>query len=173
MASIRELRSKVKSVKSTQQITKAMKLVAAARLNKAQERIVAARPFSDKLEHLLQELAYLRRKATETGAAAADHKFFEQRETNRIDLVLVTADRGLCGGFNATLIRQALHFLKEHEQNDVHLWIIGRKGRDFFRRFNRKIEKEYLGVFQNLGYKQAELIGDDIINTFLTTDTDR
>src|SRR5947207_37454 len=106
MASLRELRRKVKSVKSTQQITKAMKLVAAARLNKAQERILAARPFADKMEHLLHELAYLL-KAQE-GGPFHEHPLLKERTGKRIDLVLVTADRGLCGGFNANLIRKAV-----------------------------------------------------------------
>lgn len=169
MPSLRELRSKVKSIKSTQQITKAMKLVAAARLNKAQERILAARPFADKLQYLLQELAYL---ATHNGAPnGLQHAFLQKRQSERIDVVLVTADRGLCGGFNANLIRKSLHFLREHEGKNIHLWIVGKKGRDFYRRFNRQIEKEYVGIFQHLGFQQADIIGDDLINAFLNTDT--
>lgn len=169
MASIRELRSKVKSVKSTQQITKAMKLVAAARLNKAQERIVSARPFADKLEQLLQSLAYLNHHSDTLQVET--HPFFKQRESNRMDLVLITADRGLCGGFNANLIRKGLQVLKENEHKDVHLWVVGRKGRDFFRRFHRKIDKDYLGIFQQLKYNAAEIIGDDLIDIFLKTET--
>jgi F-type H+-transporting ATPase subunit gamma len=168
VASLRELRRKVKSIKSTQQITKAMKLVAAARLNKAQERIVSARPFANKMETLLQELAYLIGGLQEQHGV---HPFFKKRQSNRVDLVLVTADRGLCGGFNANLIRKTLHVLKDNESKDIHLWIVGRKGRDFFRRFNRKIEKEYLGVFQNLSFKQAEVIGDDLIQAYLASGT--
>lgn len=169
MASIRELRSKIKSVKSTQQITKAMKLVAAARLNKAQERILAARPFAAKMETLLQELAYLANHS-EIKSGPITHPFLEKRDSKRIDLVLVTADRGLCGGFNANLIRKAVHFLREHEQDDVHLWVVGRKGRDFFRRF-RTFEKEYVNIFQRLGYHQAEMLGDDLMKSFLETNT--
>jgi F-type H+-transporting ATPase subunit gamma len=161
VASLRELRRKVKSIKSTQQITKAMKLVAAARLTKAQERIVSARPFANKLETLLHALAQLK----------AEHPFFKKRESNRLDLVLITADRGLCGGFNANLIRKTLHFLKDNEARDIHFWIVGRKGRDFFRRFSKKFEKEYIGIFQNLSFKQADLLGDDIMSAFLNSDS--
>jgi F-type H+-transporting ATPase subunit gamma len=168
MASLRELRRKVKSVKSTQQITKAMKLVAAARLNKAQERIVSARPFANKLESLLQQLAYISHVKEE---GALKHPFLTPRQGNRVDLVLVTADRGLCGGFNANLIRFAVHYLREHQNEEVHLWLIGKKGRDFFRRISRKIEKEYVGLFQRLAFHQAEMIGQDLIDNFLATDT--
>src|SRR4051812_5363643 len=101
MASLRELRRKVKTVKSTQQITKAMKLVAAARLTRAQERIVSARPFVDGLERLLSELSYL---SASQGAGALTHPFLLDRAHKRIDVVVVTSDRGLCGGFNANVI---------------------------------------------------------------------
>jgi F-type H+-transporting ATPase subunit gamma len=170
MASIRELRRKVKSVKSTQQITKAMKLVAAARLNKAQERILMARPFANKMENLLHELAYLSKQKIEA-EAQPPHPFMVPREGNRIDLVVVTADRGLCGGFNANLIRKAIHFLRDHKDNEVRLWVIGKKGRDYFRRFHMKIEKEYVGFFQRLGFEQAEILAKDMTETFLSTPT--
>lgn len=169
MASLRELRRKVKSVKSTQQITKAMKLVAAARLNRAQERILAARPFANRMEGLLQELAYLVKREEEAGHL--QHPFLMERTGNRVDLVLVTADRGLCGGFNANLMRRALQFLRQHPEADVRLWCVGKKGRDYFRRFYPKIENEYVNIFQRLGFAQAEVIGRDVIDTFLNTDT--
>jgi F-type H+-transporting ATPase subunit gamma len=88
-----------------------------------------------------------------------------------VDLVLVTADRGLCGGFNANLMRRAVQFLKAHTDSDVRLWCVGKKGRDFFRRFYSKIENEYVNVFQRLSFTQAEMIGSDLIKTFLNTDT--
>ncbi len=169
MASLRELRSKVKSVKSTQQITKAMKLVSAARLNRAQERIISARPFADKLETLLQELSYLLNAKSPEALNA--HPLLRERAGNRLDVVLVTADRGLCGGFNANLVRRAVHFLREHKDKDVHLWLVGKKGRDYFRRFAKKVEKEYVGIFQKLNFVQAEVIGADLIKAFLETDT--
>src|ERR1044071_9390227 len=165
MASIRELRSKIKSVKSTQQITKAMKLVAAARLNKAQERILMARPFAVKMENLLHELAYLVRAHEEQ--ELAKHPFLVKREGKRIDVVLVTADRGLCGGFNANLIRKTVQFLREHKEDEGRLWVVGRKGRDFFRRFHASIEKEYVNIFHRLGYQQAEILGGDLNESYL------
>lgn len=169
MASLRELRRKVKSVKSTQQITKAMKLVSAARLNRAQDRILSARPFADKLEHLIQELSYLITANKEVAVDA--HPLLKEREGNRVDVVLVTSDRGLCGGFNANLIRKTVQYLREHPDQNTRLWLVGKKGRDFFRRFSKSIEKEYVGLFQNLSYVQADLLGQELIETFLKTDT--
>lgn len=169
MASLRELRRKIRSVKSTQQITRAMKMVAAARLNRAQNRILSARPFADKMEGLLHELAHIAQ--TESDGGGTHSAFFKRRETARIDLVLVTADRGLCGAFNASLIRRAVRFLRDHERDDVRLWLVGKKGRDFFRRLSVKREKEYVGFFQRLTYGDAEILGDDLIETFLSTDT--
>lgn len=167
MASLRELRRKVKTFKSTQQITKAMKLVAAARLNRAQDRIVSARPFVDGLERLLGELAYL----SSTQGAGLDHPFLTPRTHKRLDVVVVTSDRGLCGGFNANVIRRTIQFMREHTNSDLHLWLVGKKGRDYFRRLSNNIEKEYVGVFQKLGYPQAEVIGTDMIDTFLKAET--
>ncbi|MCG3204549.1 MAG: ATP synthase gamma chain [Elusimicrobia bacterium] len=169
MASLRELRQKVKSVKSTQQITKAMKMVSAARLSRAQERILSARPFVDKLELLLQEISYLIQENKET--ALELHPLLQQRDSRRLDVVLVTSDRGLCGGFNANLIRKATQYLREHQDLNLRLWLVGKKGRDFFRRFSKNIEKEYVGIFQQLQYTQAEIIGSELIDTFLNTDT--
>ena len=169
MASIRELRNKIKSVKSTQQITKAMKLVAAARLNKAQERIMQARPFADRMERLLGELAFLAREAGEV--PGFNYAFFKPREGERIDLVLVTADRGLCGGFNANLIRRGVQFLRENPGKDIRVWCVGKKGRDFFRRFYQKIERENVNIFQRLSFAQAEVLSDELMEAFLKTDT--
>ncbi len=172
MASLRELRRKVKSVKSTQQITKAMKLVSAARLNRAQERIVSARPFANNLEALLQTISHLIEvEAREKGILADHHPLLKERTGNRLDVVLVTADRGLCGGFNANLIRKAVQYLREHQDADIHLWLVGKKGRDFFRRISKNVEKEYVGIFQSLSFVQAEIIGKDLIDAFLKTDT--
>ncbi|OVE76460.1 ATP synthase F1 subunit gamma [bacterium F11] len=169
MSSLRELRRKIKSVKSTQQITKAMKMVAAARLNRAQNRILSARPFADEMETLLHELAYLAHHREDKNAVI--HPFLKQRKSRRVDLVLVSADRGLCGGFNTNLIRRTLQYLRDHDKDDIHLWLIGKKGRDYFRRLNVNIEKEYVNFFQRLGFHQVEIIGNDVINTFMTTGT--
>ena len=169
MASLRELRRKVKSVKSTQQITRAMKMVAAARLNKAQERIMLARPYAQKIEHLLEEVATLNRHAN--ADVPFHHPFLEKRESRRIDVLVVTADRGLCGGFNAAVVRKTVQFLKDHADGDVHLWVIGKKGRDYFRRYRIPIEKEYMNFFSRLSFAQADILGKDLTEAFLATGT--
>lgn len=146
-----------------------MKMVAAARLNRAQSRILSARPFADKMEELLHELSYFSRNPKDR--RVLHHLFFKKRQTDRIDLLLITADRGLCGAFNASLIRRAVHFLRENSDKEIHLWTVGRKGRDFFRRIRANINKEYVNFFQRLSYRQAEIIGNDMIKTFSETDT--
>ncbi len=169
MASLRDLRQKIKSVKSTQQITKSMKMVAAARLNRAQLRALSARPFYQKMAELLHGLSYLAHHAE--GEEIFNHPFLKERTGNRLDLVVVTSDRGLCGGFNTHLIRHTLQLVRSHANDDVHLWVVGKKGRDFFRRTHLKVEKEYVGFFQRLGYQQAAVLSADLINCFLHTPT--
>ena len=179
MASLREYRKKIKTVKSTQQITKAMKMVAASRLRQAQSRILSARPFAIKMNELLTDLAG--RVITEDaptelqrGSAASlnvirkrPHPLLETRETNKIGVLLITADRGLCGSFNANLIKKAGEFLKANEDKDIRLFTVGRKGRDFFKRLGYPLAGEYVQIFNNLSYLHAEIIGKDLIQAFL------
>ena len=147
MPSIQDLRRRLRAVKSTQQITKAMKMVAAARLRRAQERVTAARPYTKKMMQILGDLAQRatdfnhplltgRERSTETAAAGKP----------RIMLALVTADKGLCGGFNTNLIKAANIFLREHAHEDIELVLIGRKGNDFFSRRATKIRRAHLGI---------------------------
>jgi len=169
MASLRELRRKVKSVKSTQQITKAMKLVAAARLNKAQERILLARPYAQKIERLLQEVTFLNNRSTEE--TPFQNPFLEVRTSRRLDVLVVTADRGLCGGFNANVVRKTVQFLKDHAGDDVRLWVVGKKGRDYFRRYHMAVEKDYVNFFAHLSFAQADILGNDLTKAYLSTGT--
>jgi F-type H+-transporting ATPase subunit gamma len=173
VASLRELRRKVKSVKSTQQITKAMKMVAAARLRRAQARIVAARPFALKMETLLADLLSQIADLDANGILTADelwHPLLAPRTTGRRALLLMTADRGLCGSFNTNLIKRALEFLRTAQAEGGPppvLFCVGRKGRDFFRRAGVAIHHEYVGIFNSLSYVQAEVIGNDLLDFFL------
>ena len=165
MASIRELRRKVKSVKSTQQITKAMKLVAAARLNKAQERIVSARPFANKLDHLLRELAYL------TNTAGVDqfelhHPFFQKRTTNKWSVFLITADRGLCGGFNQNVVKAVGAFIRENPSRPIALGLVGRKGRDLLARRGLPVRLQYVNLPKVATPSDAEAIAEPAIADF-------
>jgi len=139
MPNLLDIRRRIKSVKNTQQITKAMKMVSAAKLKRAQDRVVTARPFANKMTEVLSELA----KRTDEDF---HHPLLDLREDQRYLLVLVTADKGLCGAFNTNLIKAAQAFIKENNSKTIELLAIGRKGRDFFRNRNAVIAGEYVGV---------------------------
>jgi F-type H+-transporting ATPase subunit gamma len=170
VASLRELRRKVKSVKSTQQITKAMKMVAAARLRRAQGRILGARPFANKMTDLLADVLWQVSDADGDGVMSPhelQHPLLYGNPEGPRGLLLITADRGLCGGFNTSLIKKGLEFLRENKGEAVELMTVGRKARDYFRRVGAPIRHEYVGIFNQLTYSQAELIGQDVMNFFL------
>jgi F-type H+-transporting ATPase subunit gamma len=159
MASLRDIRRKIKSVKNTQQITKAMKMVAAARLRRAQGRIVSARPFAQKMEQLMADL--LARIEGEE-----NHPLFVKREGPRRLLVLMTSDKGLCGAFNTNLIREAVRYIRKYGAENVTLYIVGRKGRDYFRRVGVRIGKDYVNISNNLGFLHAEIIVKDVLEAY-------
>src|SRR5438552_3271147 len=146
MPSLKAIRRRIVSVKNTQKITKAMKAVAAARLRKAQEAIVALRPYAQKLDEVIADVAA--RSAPDEKV----HPLLAVREQNRVEVVVLTSDRGLAGGFNANINRAADRFLVEHkgDMEEVVLSIVGRKGREYFRRRARPIKHEYLGVFSSV-----------------------
>lgn len=164
MPSLREIRRKIKSVKSTQKITRAMKMVAAARLRRAQQQILNARPFANKMTELLRDLA----GHAGLDEAAPSHPLLQGRSGNKSALVLVSADKGLCGAFNTNLIRKTLEFIRTNPDKEISLYLVGRKGRDFFRRMSVKVVQEYAGIFAKLTFAPAELIGKDIIAAFLS-----
>jgi len=139
MPNLLDIRRRIKSVKNTQQITKAMKMVSAAKLRRAQDRVVAARPFANKMAEVLGELA----KRTDEDF---HHPLLDQRGDQRYLLVLVTADKGLCGAFNTNLTKAAQAFMRENSGKTIEIMAIGRKGRDFFRNRRATILSEYLGV---------------------------
>ncbi len=165
MASLREYRKKIKSVKSTQQITKAMKMVSAARLRKAQSNILSARPFALKMRDLIRDLAG--RIQQTQGAFAPSHPLLRSHQSSKLAVVLVTADKGLCGSFNTFLIRRANEVLREHADKEVKFFVIGRRGRDFFKRLDYPFVQEYVGIFNQLSYKHAEIIGQELMDLFI------
>lgn len=157
MPSMRDIKRRIKSVKSTQQITKAMKMVAAAKLRKAQEKVLAARPYSRRLKEVLGRLA---------GASAdVSHPLLEVRETKRVGYVVVTADRGLCGGFNANILRMS-NIEMNNQKQEVSMIAVGRKSRDFFRRLGRKIDSEFVALGDDLKYFQAKEIAQDVVKAY-------
>lgn len=158
MATLLDIRRRIRSVKNTQQITRAMKMVAAARLRRAQERVFNARPYANQMLTLLSSLA----ARTEQRA----HPLLAVRPVEKLLLVLVTGDRGLCGAFNANLVRAAQAYLEEHRNRQVSMIAAGRKGRDFFRRRPVEIIAEYAGIFTRLEFHHAQEIAERIIGLY-------
>lgn len=171
MASLRELRSKIKSTKSTEQITKAMKMVAAARMRKCQLAILAARPFASKMERMVRELALLEVKSDLAAKQAVQiHPFFDVKADGPELLVMVTGDKGLCGAFNSNVIKSALEWLRERKDKKVLVIAVGRKGRDVVARLkgqNVEIVSELTNVFPKISFAHADLLGSAIIDAYL------
>jgi len=165
MPALVDIRRRIRSVKNTQQITKAMKMVSAAKLRRAQDAMFAARPYARKMMEVLSGVA--------ARAEAAAHPLLEQRVGERILLVVVTADKGLCGGFNANIIRAAVRFLEGKAPEAVELELLGRKGRDFFRRRQYRVRSEQVGIFQALRYDVAQAIARDLTQAFVSGEVDQ
>ena len=134
-------------------------MVAAARLRRAQARILAARPFAEKMEELMTHLLV-------KVEGEVNHPLFNKREGARRAVLLVTSDKGLCGAFNTNLIRETGKYLTRYGSQNVDLFIVGRKGRDFFKRLGTPIEKEYLNIFNALNFAHAELILNDLLSGY-------
>ncbi len=156
MANIRDLRRRIKSIKNTQQITKAMKAVSAAKMRRAQDSVTAARPYAKRLIGVLGRVG--------SASRGVKHPLLEVREPKNVVYVVITADRGLCGGFNSNIIRKAMLDLRE--QPNASLVCIGRKGRDFFRKRGYNIVQQYVGLGENVSAAQAKEIGDYIIQKY-------
>ena len=166
MANLRAIRKRISSVKSTQQITRAMKMVSAAKLRRAQDGINAARPYARKLRDVVTAVA--------ARAGSDAHPLLTAREAKKLALLVVTSDRGLCGSFNSGLTRAVYRFLDEHrgEYEKITLFVVGRKGRDFFRRREIPIRKEYLGVLGSVSRHHAETVASDLVGGFLAEEFD-
>jgi len=165
MANIRDIRRRITSAKNIQQITRAMKFVSAARLRKAQDRIIAARPYARQMVAVLNSLA--------TRVPEQAHPLLAQRGDENIELVVITADRGLCGAYNTNIIRQALDFLVRHSDKKVELNILGKRGRDFFRRRSYAVRHEAIGVLAKPSFADAAAIAKDLIEEFSKGEKDQ
>jgi F-type H+-transporting ATPase subunit gamma len=161
MPNLLDIRRRIKSVKNTQQITKAMKMLSAAKLKRAQDTVVAARPFASKMVEVLGELA----SRTDEDF---HHPLLDARGDERYLVVLITADKGLAGAFNTNLIKAAQAFMREHEGKTIEMLPVGRKGRDFFRRRNVPFVDEYVGLTGKgrIEYAEAVEIARKVINHF-------
>jgi len=168
MPSLIDIRRRIRSVKSTQQITKAMKMISTARLRRAQERVVSARPYSRMAGEILRNVA----AAAASDERVQEHPLLAHREEKTIQLILVTSDRGLAGGFNTNLIKAAQLFLDEHKDSTVEIELVGRKGRDHFVRRPVKVSGELVGVSQNAGTKEATELSDKAIRRFSEAEVD-
>jgi F-type H+-transporting ATPase subunit gamma len=166
MASLRDIRKRIRSVKNTRQITKAMKMVSAAKLRRAQENVIAARPYAQMLDGVMSTLI----GKSEPGSLS--HPLLTRREVKKIEIVVVTSDRGLAGGFNANINRKALKFISEQTGVDVVVSTVGRKGHDFLRGRGATIRKDNPGTFQKLNYATAETLAKELSKRFLDGEVD-
>ncbi len=165
-ASLRDIRKRITSVRSTQQITKAMKMVATAKLRRAQESILATRPYATKMFEVLSRLA--------AKTSAEVHPLLARREAKRVEVVVFTSDRGLCGAFNMNLIQRTEKFLEEEKAKteEVALSFIGRKGRDYFRKRKVIMRREYVNFFGKVDFILAANIGQELVQTYAAQQVD-
>jgi F-type H+-transporting ATPase subunit gamma len=167
VATLRDIQRRIRSVQSTQKITRAMKLVAAAKLRRAQERILAARPYANKMAELLGNLV-----SAAEGAEGVAHPLLEQREGPRRQIVIITADRGLAGAFNSNVLRNSLAFVRASNTTAVTLVVVGRKARDFYRRRPYTVKRDMIGFWDRLAVTHASELADAFIAQYLAGEVD-
>ncbi len=168
MPSLIDIRRRVRSVKNTQQITKAMKMVSAAKLRRAQDRALAARPYAATLQQMLANVA----SAAQQDPDAGDNLLLAVRPEQRILMVVLTSDSGLAGGFNANLIKMAQRFAQEHQNATLSFELIGKKGVNYFRKRYKNISGTHTDLFRNVKYEDAERIANGIIERFEKAEID-
>ncbi|MCX6350618.1 MAG: ATP synthase F1 subunit gamma [Bacteroidetes bacterium] len=166
MGNLKEVRNRIVSVKSTQQITKAMKVVSAAKLRRAQQRITQMRPYALKLQELLGNLA-----GSVEGSPAA--KYFSVRPVKNVLLIAVTSDRGLAGGYNSIIVKEVLNAVKNtYPGCKIDIITVGKKAKDGLRRFNYNIIEEHNTLFSNLTFEAADDIASRVMDKFIAGDYD-
>ena len=168
MPSLIDLRRRIRSVKNTEQITKAMKMVSAAKLRRAQERVIAARPYANLMREMLADLA----AAAQSDERASESPWLAAREVKRIDLIFFSSDTGLAGAFNSNLLKAAQKFFADYRGAEVTLTLVGRKGRDFYRRRGAKILAEYINLPARPAYQEATAIAREVIRRYRDGETD-
>ena len=170
MPSLKDLKNRIKSVKSTQKITKAMKMVAAAKLRRAQESILQARPYARKMAEMLRHLS--------GKVDAAKYPVLTQRPVEKVAVIVVTADRGLCGAFNTNVVRAAVSHINNSYKDlfaagNVKLFCIGRKGFEFFNKRNYEILSKQIGIFNSLNFGNARTIVKEIVDGYAAKKFDK
>ena len=174
MESLRDIRQNIKAIQTTQQIMQTMKMISNARIRKAQEAMLCARPFAQKMLEMVDDLRsdVLAMPQPEAAPENLASRFFANLsgQENKIGLIAITGDKGLTGSFNAVVLRSVLAFLKKNEDKEIFVFAIGKKGRDFLNRLKLKnlhIVYESVGIFPKVSYAHAELLGDALLKTFL------
>ena len=166
MPSLIDLRRRIRSVKNTQQITKAMKMVSAAKLRRAQDSVVQARPFATLLREMLSSVL------ANVGQEELEHPLLAKREEKRVLVLVLAGDKGLCGGFNTKLLKTSDQFCADHGNQELELNPIGRKGRDYYARRNANIGAEWINVFSSVEFDTAAQIGNKVIERFSNSEID-
>jgi F-type H+-transporting ATPase subunit gamma len=164
MAKTQDLKRRIRSVSNTMQLTKAMKMVAAAKLRRAQERIMNSRPYAHRVRKVLRSLA--------ARAESETHPLLQTRGDRRIDLAVVTADKGLCGGFNAGITRLATHFAGSQTGCEIRIHAVGKKGRDYFRH-RHDLVSQWVEVFRTVEFAKAKEIARLLIDRYVADETDK
>lgn len=165
MANLKEIRNRITSVSSTMQITSAMKMVSAAKLKKAQDAITAMRPYAEKLTELIQNLS-----ASLEGDAAG--KFAEQREVNKVLIVAITSNRGLCGAFNANVIKQVKVLTDAYAGKQIDVITVGKKGNDVLRKINNVVDNQS-EIFDHLAFESVAVLAEALMNKFVAGEYDK
>ncbi|MEW5798148.1 MAG: ATP synthase F1 subunit gamma [Bacteroidota bacterium] len=170
MATLREIRSRISGVKNTQKITKAMKMVSAAKLRRATDAIIAARPYAKKMKELLSHLS--------GQVDVTKYPQFEVREVKSVAIVVVTADRGLCGAFNSNIIKATVNHIEKNyaemnEAGKVKLICVGKKGYDFFSKRNYEVISKHVGIFNQLNFNIAKTIVAEVVEGFIKGEFDK
>jgi F-type H+-transporting ATPase subunit gamma len=168
MPSLIDLRRRIRSVKNTEQITKAMKMVSAAKLRRAQERVIAARPYANLMREMLADLA----AAAQSDERASESPWLAIRELKRIDLIFFSSDTGLAGAFNSNLLKASQKFFADYQGAEITLTLVGRKGRDFYRRRGAKILSEHINIAVRPTYQDAAGIAQEVIRRYREGETD-
>lgn len=164
MAKTQDLRRRISSIRNTRQLTKAMKTVSAAKLRRAQDAMLAARPYADQMQKVLKSLA--------SRANPEAHPLLARHGDQRVRAVVITSDRGLCGSFNVNICRAATAFFEEYRERDLELLTVGRKGRDYFRRRNYTMGRDWEDVLRTAGYTTAVDIAQFLIEAYVKDDVD-
>ena len=167
MATLRDIKNRIVGVKSTQKITRAMKMIATAKLRGAQQRIVGARPYANKIGEMLSRLA--------ADDSLQTNPFFATRTVKKICVVVITADRGLCGAFNTNIVREATSYIKDelNNENSVSVFTLGKKATEYFSRRNYTIEGKIVGLFSTLEYQSTLQLYNDLVPKYLNGEIDK